>query len=157
MKNVTLKSLLSLALCLALLAAAALCTVSVAESKASDKKDAVILMNGTREEPVVLGEGKTVFLFQVVDLDEKESWFEIHTDAADVGSALLENGLVAGDMSEEYGLFVNIVCGIDYTWSTDPYYFWKLYVNDVLAEAEVSQLAIEPDMVYSYRIIPFTY
>lgn len=152
MRKSAVKSWLSLVLCLALLAAA-LCSVSLAD-KGSEKE---IVMTGTKEAPVVLGEGKTAFLFQVIGLEEKESWFEIHTDAADLGTALTENGLVSGDMSEEYGLFVNSVCGTELTWSEETPYFWSLYVNDAPSDSEVSFVPVEPGVVYSYRVKTFTY
>ena len=162
MRKHVLKSWLSLVLCLALLAAAALSTVSLAETAVETAPEAgtetVVLMTGTREEPVVLGEGKTVFLFQVVDMEANESWFEIHTDAEDLGTALLENGLVAGDATEEYGLFVSSVCGMEIPWDPDNPYFWALFVEDPEAEdgfksadTGVSFIVPEAGKTYAFR------
>ena len=46
-----------------------------------------------------MGEGETMFLFNVVDPEGKESHFEIHTDEKTVGAALLSLGLIAGEDS----------------------------------------------------------
>ena len=99
MRKSTIKSWLSLVLCLALLAAAALSTVSLAETATETTavpEEKVILMTGTQEEPVQLGEGKLSFLFEVVDTEGAESWFQVQTDAETVGAALVENGLIEG-------------------------------------------------------------
>ncbi|MBO6093259.1 MAG: DUF4430 domain-containing protein [Oscillospiraceae bacterium] len=157
MRKSNLKKWLSLVLCLALLAAAALCNMSLAEPAVTESEETVIMMNGTREEPVVMGTGKTSFLLQVVDPEEKEAWFEIHTDAENVGDALLENGLVAGDNSDEYGLFVNAVCGIVLTWSEDTPYFWGFYVNDESSDLGVSSVTVEEGNIYAFKSETFTY
>jgi ATP-dependent helicase/DNAse subunit B len=60
-------------------------------------------------------------------------------------------------MSEEYGLFVNSVCGTELTWSEETPYFWSLYVNDAPSDSEVSFVPVEPGVVYSYRVKTFTY
>ena len=153
-------SWLSLVLCLALLAAAALCTVSLAETTVSaetetpvfvkagdtvpsDADGKVILLTGTKDAPVVLGEGKLVMLFHAMnEAEEVDAWFEIHTDAETVGAALLENELVAGSESE-YGLYVTSVCGMELIWSEENPHYWAFYVDDEYAQTGVDATPIE--------------
>ena len=144
------KTWLSLVLCLALLAAAALSTVSLAETAAAAVDEAVIPMTGTQEAPVVLGDGETVFAFGVVDPDASEAWFEIHTDAETVGAALLENGLIAGSDSE-YGLYVTSVCGIELIWSEENPHYWAFYINDEYAQTGVDSTEAEEGAVYLFK------
>ena len=150
MRKSALKTWLSLVLCLALLAAAALSTVSLAETAVQPAEETVILMTGTQEEPVVLGEGAKVFLFEVIDSEASESWFEIHTDAETVGAALLENGLVEGTVGD-YGLMVESVCGIEIIWSAENPHYWAFYVNGEYAQTGVDSTPIEADTVYLFK------
>ena len=175
MKKTSLKKWFSLVLCLALLAAAALSSVSLAETDTAAEaaeetvaaaetaeaageaeaaeetaEETVILMTGTQEEPVLLGEGELAFLFEVIDPEENESWFEIHTDAETVGAALLENGLIAGSESE-YGLYVTSVCGIELIWSEENPHYWAFYINGEYAQTGVDMTEIEAEAVYLFK------
>ena len=161
-------SWLSLVLCLALLAAAALCTVSLAETTVSaetetpvfvktgdavpsDADGKVILLTGTKDAPVVLGEGKLVMLFHAMnEAEEVDAWFEIHTDAETVGAALLENELVAGSESE-YGLYVTSVCGMELIWSEENPHYWAFYVDDEYAQTGVDATPIEEGKTYVFK------
>ncbi len=162
MKNGKLKSLLSLLLCLTLLAAAALSVTSAAENATAEVRteyvipatdtaeEIVILLNGTKEEPVVLGEGETVFLFEVIDMDGNESWFEIHTNQTILGEALLEQQLISGTDSD-YGLMVDTVCGLQLIWSEENPHYWALYENEAYAQLGVSSIEINPETVYLFK------
>ena len=144
------KVLLSLVLCLALLAAAALSTAAVAEAAEKTAEESVILLTGTQEEPVVLGEGQRVFLFRVIDPEANESWFEIHTDSENVGEALLSAGLIEGAQTE-YGLYVTSVVGIELIWSEENPVYWAFYVNDEYAQTGVDSTPVEADAVYMFK------
>ncbi len=148
MRKSHMKSWLSLVLCLALLAAAALSTVSLAET-ATQPEENVILMTGTQEAPVVLGK---VFLFRVIDPEGAESWFEIHASAKTetVGAALLENQLVEGTESE-YGLYVTSVCGTELIWSEENPHYWAFYINDEYAQTGVDATPIESGVIYTFK------
>ena len=150
MRKTNLKSWLSLVLCLALLAAAALSSVSLAESATETAEEAVILMTGTQEDPVIVGEGELSFLFQVVDPDGGEAWFRVLTDAETVGAALLDSGLVAGSESE-YGLYVTSVCGLELIWSEENPHYWAFYINEEYAQTGVDSTPIEDETVYAFR------
>ena len=144
------KSWLSLVLCLALLAAAALSTVSLAETAVEPAEETVILMTGTQEEPVVLGEGELSFDFEVIDLEGQEAWFRILTDAETVGAALLENGLIAGTEGD-YGLYVTAVCGQELIWSEENPHYWAFYVNGEYAQTGVDSTEAEEGAVYLFK------
>ncbi len=160
MQNKKSKSLLSLLLCLALLAAAALSVTAAAETATEARteftvpatenaEEKVILLNGTKEAPVVLGEGKTAFLFKTVDPDGNESWFEIHTDKTTLAEALVEQQLISGSDSE-YGLMVDTVCGLQLIWSEENQHYWALYENDAYAQVGASSIEINPETVYAF-------
>ena len=97
----------------------------------------------------VLGEGETVFSFTVTDLDGKETPFEIHTDKATVGEALVELGLIAGDDSD-YGLYVKTVNGLTLDYDKDGKY-WAFYVNGEYAATGVDSTNVEAGAVYAFK------
>ena len=99
MNKFSMKKLLSILLCIALIAALALFTVGCSKNDKTEPVASAETSGGT----VSMGEGETMFLFNVVDPEGKESHFEIHTDEKTVGAALLSLGLIAGEDSE-YGL-----------------------------------------------------
>ena len=94
-------------------------------------------------------EGKTAFTFVVVDVEGKETSFEIHTDKTTVGDALLDEGLIAGEDSE-YGLYVKTVNGITLDYETDGKY-WAFYVNGEYATTGVDTTNIEEGSSYSFK------
>jgi len=152
MRKSVLWSRLSLFLCLALLAAAVLSTglaETTAETAADTAEESVILMTGTEDAPVVIGNAH-VFRFCVTDLEGTQSWFEIHTDAETVGAALLENGLIAGSDSE-YGLYVTSVCGTEIIWSDDNPHYWAFYVNGEYAQTGVDSTPVDDTAVYMFK------
>ncbi|MDO5436083.1 MAG: DUF4430 domain-containing protein [Clostridia bacterium] len=121
------RSLLSLFLCFALLAAA---VCGIAEN-AEATEQIPFSAGGTAEAPVPLGEGGTVFLFIAVNEDGSEAWFSISTDEETVGSALLALDLISGDPGA-YGLYIKTVCGILADYNVNGHY-WGLYVNGDMA------------------------
>ena len=98
----------------------------------------------------VLGEGKTQFNFTVVDKDGKETAFEIHTDKATVGEALLELGLIEGEEGA-YGLYVKKVNGITADYDVDQTY-WAFYVNGEYGMTGVDVTNIEAGATYSFKV-----
>ena len=106
--------------------------------------------NGVSHCLLVLGEGQTKFSFTVVDKDGNATEFEIHTDKATVGEALLELNLIAGDESE-YGLYVKQVNGITADYDVDQTY-WAFYVNDAYATGGVDTTAVEAGAKYAFKV-----
>lgn len=101
-------------------------------------------------EVTVLGEGKTQFLFTVVDKDGVETAFEIHTDKETVGDALLTLELIAGEEGE-FGLYVKTVNGIVADYDVDATY-WAFYVNGEYAMSGVDTTNIEEGAAYMFKV-----
>ena len=98
----------------------------------------------------VLGEGKTVFTFTVVDGSGNETVFEIHTDKTVVGDALLELGLIEGETSQ-YGLYVKKVNGITADYDVNQTY-WAFYINGEYAMSGVDTTEIKEGDSYSMKV-----
>ena len=157
----SMKKWLSFILCVALIAAIALtamgCTDTNPETpETSGDTTVTTAESGTTAEtpdpnaPTVKGEGATVFYFNVVDKDGKETKFEIHTDKTTVGEALLELGLIEGDMGD-YGLYVKKVNGITAVYEVDGTY-WAFYVGDDYGMTGVDMTDIEPGATYAFKV-----
>ena len=141
MNKFSMKKLLSILLCIALIAALALSTVGCS------KNDNTAPATTAEASGVVsMGEGETSFLFNVVDPEGKESHFEIHTDEKTVGAALLSLGLIAGEDSE-YGLYVKTV-NVDY--DQDGKY-WAFYVDGEYAATGVDSTDITAGATYTFK------
>ena len=145
MKKYSMKKLLSILLCIALIAAMALCT-SVCGSK---NNTTASVTSADASAVVSKGEGETMFLFNVVDPDGKESRFEIHTDEKTVGAALLSLGLIAGEGSD-YGLYVKTVNGVTVDYDTDGKY-WAFYVDGEYAATGVDSTDITAGATYTFK------
>ena len=153
---------LSFVLCLALIAAIALTAMGCDQAKTPETPelngDAAVTTTegGASSEtpdpnpPIVKGEGATVFYFNVVDKDGKETKFEIHTDKTVVGEALLELGLIEGDMGD-YGLYVKKVNGITAVYEEDGTY-WAFYVGNSYGMTGVDMTDIEPGATYAFKV-----
>ena len=144
MNKLSMKKLLSILLCIALIAALALSTVGC--SKNGNTAPAT---TAEASGVVSMGEGETSFLFNVVDPEGKESHFEIHTDEKTVGAALLSLGLIAGEDSE-YGLYVKTVNGVTVDYDTDGKY-WAFYVDGEYAATGVDSTDITAGATYTFK------
>ena len=140
------KKLVSWLLCMMLIVAMALTTVGCGAKEQAGNQPATEGQASAN----VLGEGQTKFFFTVVDKDGNATEFEIHTDKATVGEALLELNLIAGDESE-YGLYVKQVNGITADYDVDQTY-WAFYVNDAYATSGVDTTAVEEDARYAFKV-----
>lgn len=163
MQKHTCRQSLSLLVCGALFAAIALfttgCTTqtesagSAASTAATSEASAAAATaspDTAATDVQVLGEGATVFAFTVVDGDGNQTDFEIHTDAATVGDALSQLGLIEGEESE-YGLYVKTVNGITADYDTDGKY-WAFYVDDAYAQTGVDATEITDGTHYAFRV-----
>ena len=140
----------SLLLSLMLVLAMAFITVGCNTDKTADNQPQAEAQGSENAETTVVGEGQTQFAFVVVDKEGNETTFEVHTDKATVGDALLELGLIDGGESE-YGLFVKSVNGITADYDVDQTY-WAFYVNGEYAMSGVDTTAIDESMVYSFKV-----
>ena len=98
---------------------------------------------------VACGANKTSFTVVTTDLDGKETTHEIKTDAATVGEALIEEGLIKGHTTD-YGLYVDEVNGIALDWDKDGKY-WAFYINGEYAQTGVDATNVEDGAVYSFK------
>jgi len=92
-----------------------------------------------------IGQGATVFRFEVTDgAGEVSAWY-VHTNEATVGAALVEVGLVSGEVGQ-WGLFVDTVNGHT---NTDGHW-WAFWINGEMAMTGVDSTYIEPGVVYAF-------
>lgn len=147
MKKTGLLRSLSFILCIVLIAAMALFATGCNDNT---QEDAGVDRPQSNSEATVIGEGETVFEFIVVDYDNNESRFEIHTNKTVVGEALLELDLIAGDESQ-YGLYVKTVNGITADYDTDGTY-WAFYINGEYAMSGVDTTPIAEGEVYTFKV-----
>ena len=148
MKKKMMKHFSSLFLSMMLIVAMALCVTGCNEN--GTKNPATQTEDEASSETNVLGEGKTVFMFTVVDKDGNETKFEIHTDKTTVGDALVELKLIEGETSE-YGLYVKKVNGITADYDVDGTY-WAFYVDGEYAMSGVDSTTIEEGKTYSMKV-----
>ena len=144
MNKFSMKKLLSILLCIALIAALALSTVGC-----SNNDNTAPATTAEASGVVSMGEGETSFLFNVVDPEGKESHFEIHTDEKTVGAALLSLGLIAGEDSD-YGLYVKTVNGVTVDYDTDGKY-WAFYVDGEYAATGVDSTDITAGATSTFK------
>ena len=141
MKMTQLKKMLSLFLCLVLIAAMALmataCDLFQKEESTTPQET---------EQPAQ----KKNFTFIVVDKEGKETTFQISTDKATVGEALLEENLIEGEDST-YGLYVKKVNGILADYNVDGTY-WAFYINGEYAMSGVDATNVEEGATYSFKV-----
>lgn len=90
---------------------------------------------------------KHTFTLTVVDLEGKETNLVIMTNCEYVGEALLDEGIITGDMGD-YGIYINTVNGIAADWDKDQTY-WAFYINDEYALTGVDTTPIEDNTLYS--------
>lgn len=100
------------------------------------------------ETPEVNAETKE-FTFVAVDLEGKETTFQISTDKKTVGEALIDEGLIAGEPGP-YGLYVKTVNGITLDYDTDGKY-WAFYVDGEYGITGVDETDIVPGSTYMFK------
>ena len=157
-KQTDLRQILSVILCIVLIAAMALFTTGCQDTNKTDTEtstadyavtDENITEDTSDEKVTVLGEGKTSFTFTVTGIDGAETVFTINTDETTVGQALLKLGLIAGE-DGAYGLYVKTVNGITVDYDKDGKY-WAFYVNGEYASSGVDKTAITDGAKYSFK------
>ena len=143
MKCNSLKKWLALIGCIVLIAALALTMIGCGSKEEPQTPDAPVQESSDVQ---ILGEGATVFQFSVVDLDETESKFEIHTDETTVGAALMKVGLIEGEEGP-YGLYVKTVNGVRADYDKDGCY-WAFYVGQDYAMQGIELTPIDESAAY---------
>ena len=143
MKKSYMKKWLCVIGCIVLIAALALTTTGCGSKEVPETAPQAAATDVT-----VMGEGATVFQFSVVDLEGKETKFEIHTDETTVGAALMQLGLIEGEEGP-YGLYVMKVNGIAAIYEEDGSY-WAFYENGQYGLTGVDLTDIDPSVAYSF-------
>lgn len=129
MRMNSMKKMLSVLLCIVLIAAMALNLAAC---------------GGKTEAPK--SSGTVSYTVIVEDLAGKQTTFEITSDKKTVGEELLAQGIIAGDEGE-YGLYVKTVNGITLDWDKDAKY-WALYIGEEYATTGVDMTDAEEGVTY---------
>lgn len=139
--------ILSVILCVVLIAATALFTSGCSDKSSYEPpKEVTTLFEGVSE----LGEGEKSFTFTITDADGNETELKINTDKTLVGEALQELGLLAGEEGP-YGLYVKTVNGITVDYDTDGKY-WAFYIDGEYAPTGVDVTEIKEGATYSFKV-----
>lgn len=93
-----------------------------------------------------VGKGNTSFLLEVTDDKGDVTAWKVLTDETTVGAALLEAGLIKGEM-QDYGLYITEVNGVAAHYDPDKAY-WAFYVNGEFALTGADATDIDPDSTY---------
>ncbi len=93
--------------------------------------------------------GEKSFTFICTDIDGNQQKYEIKTNAATVGEALSEKGLIEGEEGP-YGLYVKSVCGITADFDTDSTY-WALYIDGEYGMNGVDETDITDGATYELK------
>ena len=146
MQKTLIKKVLRAAVCIVLIAAAALFTTGCNNTTQAPQTSEAT-SSAVSATPV--GEGATKFTFTVTDPDGNETAFLVSTDKTVVGEALQELNLIQGEEGP-YGLYVKTVNGITVDYDTHGMY-WAFYINGEMAPSGVDVTDITSCAVYSLR------
>ena len=128
-------------LCMVLIVAMALSMTACTNNGSEDAAN-----TGSEVEQLV----ERSFTFEVVDKDGNMTTFDITTDKATVGEALLEEGLIKGE-DGQYGLYVTEVNGIVADYNIDQTY-WAFYVDGAYASSGVDMTDVVDGATYSFKV-----
>jgi len=95
-----------------------------------------------------IGDGRVTFRFEVTDDNGEVKAWNVNTDQSIVGEALLEVGLISGDVSA-MGLMVTEVNGLTADYMVNQSW-WALYINGEFAVTGVDATDIEQGKVYAF-------
>ena len=141
--------ILSVILCVVLIAAIALTASGCKDSNETSTPTAAV-DEGSVSSENVRGTGETKFYFSVTDAESKETVFEIHTNKKTVGEALLELNLIAGEQ-QSAGFYVKTVNGVTVDYDKDGKY-WAFYIGGEYAMSGVDTTKITPGATYAFKV-----
>lgn len=125
-------------------------TVDEVQEEVMDVEDIVA---DTEDRIFDMGAGETSFSFKVTFEDGTAYEYVVYTDTETVGEALVENGMIAGDVGD-YGLYVTSVMGTELM-SETANQFWEFQINGEMAPTGVDSTEIDEDAVYSFVVSEF--
>lgn len=114
----------------------------------STAKKSVSTNNVLESEVTEIGEGNTIFTFEIIDANNDITKYVVHTDEKTIGAALLKIGLIEGDESD-FGLYVKVVNGIKADYNTNKAY-WSLCIDGEYAMTGADSTDIEEDKIYAF-------
>ena len=97
--------------------------------------------SATYKEDTTIGTGSKCVTV-TVEVDENSVVLTLKTDKENIADALLEHGLIDGDVSEQYGLTVYTVNGMYLDFNTVNAY-WAFYVNGEYALTGASFIEVK--------------
>ena len=145
MRKTELKKILSLILCIVLIAVTALFAAGCSDNPPPETPS-----TSQGSEAAVLGEGATSFQLTVVDGEGTESNFTVNSDETTVGAALLALEFIAGE-ENEYGLYVKTVNGITADYDVDGTY-WAFYIDGEYAVPGVDKTEVKEGVEYAFIV-----
>ena len=140
------KRFLSGSLCIMLIAAIAPLTIGCDDKEESSSAS---VSESSTADIISVGEGQTSFDFTVTHKDGSQKQYEVSTDKATVGEALIDAELISGD-DGDYGLYVKTVDGETLDFDTDGYY-WSLLIDGEYAQSGVDSTSIEDGKSYEFK------
>lgn len=143
------KKLLALILAVILVISAVFVLTSCGDGKSTDGNAVSDTSTSAVAVSTDIGKGATKFVFTVVDVDGNEKTFNVSTDKSTVGEALVECGLIDGEMGA-YGLYVKTVDGKTLDYDKDGKY-WAFYVDGEMSPVGVDMAEIKDGAIYSFK------
>lgn len=149
MQKTKFKRILSIILCIVIVAAISLFALGCTDKGNTETDSAQTTVSNVSETPEVIGQGEKKFFFIAEDQEGKETKWEVHSDEDTVGKALMAEGIIDGE-DGPYGLYVKTVNGITLDYDKDGLY-WAFYENDEYALTGVDQTEITEGHTYAFR------
>lgn len=149
MQKTKFKRILSIILCIVIVAAISLFALGCTDKNDTETDSAQTTVSNVSETPEVIGQGEKKFFFIAEDKEGKETKWEVHSDEDTVGKALIAEGIIEGE-DGPYGLYVKTVNGITLDYDKDGLY-WAFYENDEYALTGVDQTEITEGQTYAFR------
>lgn len=115
--------------------------VSATDANVTDAVTEAVTDDATQEQ-----NAQITLTIDVVDADGNTETFTVNTDADNLGDALVQDGLVEGEMST-YGLYIKTVNGIRADYDLDKAY-WALYSDGEMLMTGASDTAIADGQHY---------
>ena len=131
MKHMNYRNIVSVMLCIVLIAALAL-TITACGSKETSTASATV--------------SYTVI---TVDLEGKETTYNITTNQTMVGDELMAQGIIAGKKAGQ-GMYFHTVNGITLDWEKDGKY-WGFYINGEFSMTGLDMTKAEDGAVYTLK------
>lgn len=149
MKKDNLIRLLSVSVCIVLIAAMALFTSGCGDKGSKGGAKVPTTSTTSTWDAKEVGSGKTSFKFAVVGEDGKEQHFTVKTDKKTVGEALIDALLISGE-DQTMGYIVTTVNGEKAVYEEDGRY-WAFYIDGEYANTGVMETDIDTSKIFCFK------